>query len=42
MQDLASSRLAMMGAVCPGDFNRDGGVDGADVEYFFERRQSGC
>jgi hypothetical protein len=26
---------------CAADFNRDGGVDGADVEHFFERWEAG-
>jgi hypothetical protein len=27
---------------CPADFNADGGIDGADVEAFFERWVAGC
>jgi uncharacterized membrane protein len=29
------SGIAVVGVVCPADFNHDGGVDGADVESFF-------
>jgi len=27
---------------CLGDFNQDGGVNGADVEFFFIRWEAGC
>ena len=27
---------------CPADFNMDGGIDGSDVEAFFERWENGC
>ena len=27
---------------CPADFNQDGGIDGADVEFFFGRWERGC
>lgn len=34
--------VAQLGAVpCVGDFNRDGGVDGADVQAFFEAWEAG-
>ena len=28
--------------ICVGDFNCDGGIDGADVEFFFARCENGC
>ncbi|MBL9002585.1 MAG: hypothetical protein JNK25_15760, partial [Phycisphaerae bacterium] len=30
------SGIAVLGITCPADFNRDGGVDGSDVEAFFD------
>ncbi|MBS0198093.1 MAG: hypothetical protein JSR77_15170 [Planctomycetes bacterium] len=27
---------------CPADFNADGGIDGQDIQAFFERWENGC
>ena len=43
--DILSSiaRLTLDGCpTCIGDFNQNGGVDGADVGFFFERWEAGC
>ena len=31
----AATRVVVVSFPCPADFNRDGGVDGGDVESFF-------
>jgi hypothetical protein len=37
----AISRALVLRIYCPGDFNEDGGIDGADVEGFFEAWENG-
>lgn len=40
-QQVLGVRFEDFGMICPGDFNRDGGQDGADVEAFFIAYEAG-